>query len=133
MCFFISVGVDKENEDVFFEILGKDFQLGRTSNASFLEQLESSMLAFSLSKNMCACDIYHDPLNNDGEGLRSDLIQSLAKLLRKIDRLIFVVHWYGGDIEKEKIGFVGHQRISIGDLLKDSSIIKPDEVVEITI
>ncbi|MHB0915310.1 MAG: hypothetical protein ACYC4M_06470 [Thermoleophilia bacterium] len=131
MCFFISIGIKKESEDTLLEILGRDYQLDKTENASFLVQLGDKMNAFVLSKNMCACDLYSDPNEDNGGGIRSDLIQSIALLLGKIDELIFSVHWYDDSIENEEIEFLGKRRINIEDLLKDSSAIKPDEIVEI--
>lgn len=131
MCFFISIGIKKENEAALFALLGKDFQLDKTENASFLEQLDDTLNAFVLSKNMCACDLYTDPGQVNGDGLHPDLIESVALLLGKIDELIFSVHWYDDSIENEEIEFLGKRRINIEDLLKDSSAIKPDEIVEI--
>lgn len=112
------------------EILGTDFQLCKTENSSVREQLDKNMESFILSKNMCACDLYDDLDRGNGEGLRCDLIQSLSLLLDKIDRLIFSIHWYSGNVETEKIEFSGYKKINIKDI--DPTLIKPDEVFEIS-
>jgi hypothetical protein len=46
--------------------------------------------------------------------------------------LIFAIHWYGENIEKENIIYLGRLEININNLLKDSSINKLDEIVEIS-
>ena len=156
MCYFITIGVPTKHYELVREKLSKNYEIQRTDNPSFCEQLGPDGSVYTITKDGCSCSLYNwidlpewnkteknkrrkkgwseakinrsieQMIKNSQFGVHEGLIREISSILQKIKILTFTVHWYDDDVEKEVIYFSEKSNLSIGDLINKPTEIRPD-------
>lgn len=169
MCYFITIAIPKEKDEILASNKTRGIELSRTSNESIMKLLPNEYSAFLLTSGMCSCDLFAEEQegvdkqkieaslrkkyskkgwskskidraisqsNSSSEksgryGLRDDIIFFICSLCNEIGSAYFIVHWYKGDTETEKVHTKGEISLSTDQVQGSNSINKADIIYQI--
>ena len=58
MCYFITIAIPKEKDEILSSNKTRGIELTRTSNESIIKLLPNEYAAFLLTSGMCSCDLF---------------------------------------------------------------------------
>lgn len=133
----------------------------RHDNPSVTKHAPAGWTSFTVTKGGCSCGLYRSGRGDDRErqaekyrkkgwseakirralddrgstreeaGLRADVLEIVATLVRAQQRVRVALHWYGGDVEREVFELADGGSCSLAELQADPTRVRDETSVEI--
>ena len=92
MCYFITIAIPKEKDEILVSNKTRGIELSRTLNESIIKSLPNGYSAFFLTSGMCSCDLFAEEQEGvDKQKIEASLRKKYSKKgwsKSKIDRAI---------------------------------------------